>query len=58
MLHKPLDERLKQPFSIIETWLSLVQPAFKATCGSESEEQSFEDDDLEDPDEFDLANPS
>ena len=30
MIHKPLDERLKQPLSIIETWLSLIQPAFAA----------------------------
>jgi hypothetical protein len=58
MLHKPVDERLKQPFSIIETWLSPVQSAFKATCGSDSEEQSFEDDDLDDTYEFDLTNPS
>ncbi len=30
MFTKPLDERLKQPMSIIETWLSLIQPAFDA----------------------------
>ena len=30
MLRKPLDERLKQPLSIIETWLSIIQPAFAA----------------------------
>ncbi len=27
MFRKPLDERLQQPLSIIETWLSIVQPA-------------------------------
>ena len=28
--NKPIDERLAQPLSIIETWLSIVEPAFEA----------------------------
>jgi hypothetical protein len=30
MLRKALDERLTQLLSIIETWLSIVEPAFEA----------------------------
>jgi hypothetical protein len=28
MLHKPIADRLKQPISVLATWLSIVQPAF------------------------------
>ena len=28
--NKPIDERMAQPLSIIETWLSIVEDAFEA----------------------------
>jgi hypothetical protein len=54
LLHEPL----KQHLSIIETWLSLVTPAFGAACCSDSDDRSFDDNDLDDTDQFDLAPPS
>jgi hypothetical protein len=44
------NEQLKQPLRIIETWLSLVTPAFGAACGSDSDDQSVDDGDLDDTD--------
>ena len=54
MLRTPLDDRLKQPLSVIETWLSLAQPAFAAACNSNSEDDK---ENLDDPDAFELAFP-
>jgi hypothetical protein len=48
MLRKPLDERLNQPLSNIETWLSLVQPAFKVARNSDDDEAVEEDDYVDD----------
>jgi hypothetical protein len=42
MLCKPLDERLAQPLSIIETWLSIVKPAFEAAKYSSDEDSMRE----------------
>jgi hypothetical protein len=44
MLRKPLDERLAQPLSIIETWLSIVQPAFEAARTSDDDSSQAEAD--------------
>ena len=45
MFRKPLDERLKQPLSIIETWLSLIQPAFAAARTDDADDLSHGSDD-------------
>ena len=45
MFTKPLDERLKQPLSIIETWLSLIQPAFDAARTDDAGDLSDRSDD-------------
>jgi hypothetical protein len=29
MLRMPIEDRLKQPLSVLTTWLSIVQPAFE-----------------------------
>jgi hypothetical protein len=42
MLRKPLDERLAQPLSIIETWLSIVEPAFEAAKYNSDEDPMME----------------
>jgi hypothetical protein len=55
MLRKPLAERLQQPLSLIETWLSLVQPAFDAAALSDAD--SVEMDESDDYDDLDLINP-
>ena len=54
MLRTPLDDRLKQPLSVIKTWLSLAQPAFDAACNSDSED---DEETLDDPDAFELVFP-
>ena len=41
MLRKPLDERLAQPLSI-ETWLSIVEPAFEAAKYNSDEDPMME----------------
>ena len=45
MLRKPLNERLTQPLSIIETWLSIVEPAFEAAKCSSDKESMMNDED-------------
>ncbi len=55
MLRKPLAERLQQPLSIIETWLSLVQPAFDAA--EHSDNDSVDMDESDDWPESTLPNP-
>ncbi len=45
MFTKPLDEWLKQPMSIIETWLSLIQPAFDAARTDDAGDLSDRSDD-------------
>jgi hypothetical protein len=55
MLRKPLAERLQQPLSIIETWLSLVQPAFDAAEHSDAD--SVDMDESDDWPESTLPNP-
>ncbi len=38
MLRQPLDEHLTQPVSIIETWLSIVKPAFQVARTSDDDD--------------------
>jgi hypothetical protein len=49
MLRKPLDERLAHPLSIIETWLSIVQPAFEAARHRDTDVSMSDDEHSLDP---------
>ena len=49
MFHKPLETQLKQPLSILTTWLSVVTPAFDAARNSDSDNDGEHDDDPEEP---------
>ena len=52
MLRMPVDARLSQPLSTIETWLSVVLPAFEAARMDDTQDSASESapDDDEPPD--------
>ena len=47
MLCMPLEDRLKQPVSVLVTWLSVAQPAFEAARIREDPDSDMEADTLE-----------
>ncbi len=47
MLRMALEERLKQPLSVLVTWLSVARPAFEEARVPEDDDSMMNDDDLD-----------